>query len=258
MSKPRRGYIGITGFNSLEQVSNFNIHANYPMGYFMYGFTSSNKRLADPKSSGKTSPSLNFLGAMIDAVPRYHLPMVHYFTPNLDGLADEIIELFTYCKLDPNRVGLQINALWPDINHLKVLKRLGHIITLQLPAKAIEIENIRVVDKLKTYRDVVDYALIDPSGGQGKDFSIGHASSLMTLIKKEIPEITPGVAGGFSSDNVEERIRAIQEHSKCHACHQPELHDYCIDAQGKLRVDGQLNIPKATIFIDRALRAFTE
>lgn len=256
MSEP---YIGITGFNSLEQVNELNKQIeNYPIGYLMYGFTSSNKRLADPTSSGKTSPSLNSLKEMVDAVPAQHLPMIHYFTSNPDKLGYEILNLFARCKLDPKRVGLQINALWPNTGHLTTLKLIGHTITLQLPAKALEIESIRVVDALKCYIKAVDYALIDPSGGQGKDFSIGHASSLMTLIKKEIPEITPGVAGGFSSDNVRERIRAIREYSKCRACHQPELHDYCIDAQGKLRVNGQLDIPKAISFIDRALGAFTE
>ena len=253
-------YIGITGFNSVEQVKAFNAAVDdIPVGYIMYGFTSSNKRLADPTSSGKTSPSLDSLKEMVDAVPACHLPMVHYYTSNTDKLADEIIELFQYCGLDRRRVGLQLNALWPDPFLCRILKRLGHTITLQLPKEVFypNWSRVRLLKNLKQYRKYVDYALIDPSGGQGKDFNVSIAAKLMPIIAKEIPEIVPGIAGGFSPDNVADRINAIRDESRCAACNQPELHDYCIDAQGKLRENGQLNVSLAAEFVNNALTGFS-
>jgi len=206
-------YIGITGFKSYEEVVDFNRRVSgHPVGYLMYGFTSSNKRLADPVSSGKTSPSLCKLGAAIAAVPTQHLPMVHYHTPNQDKLADEILSLFEFCMLDPARVGLQINALWPEHRQLE---RLQHFtITLQLPAKALAVENIVLIDKLQSYKDLVEYALIDPSSGQGVDFNIDRAANLLRMMQRQVPQIIPGVAGGFSPSNVTDRVKAIREASK--------------------------------------------
>jgi hypothetical protein len=240
-------YIGITGFKALHEIHTIAESVNeYPLGYVMFGITSSNKRLLDPTSSGKTSPRLDRVRDMVRAVPNHHLPMIHYYTPNLDQLAEEVIALYDYCQI-ANRCGLQINALWPDPEQIKklhlcypdfVLKSLK--ITLQLPKKALEATNHEIVEKLKAYQGLINYVLIDPSGGMGEDFNTVRAALLMKMISEKIKDITPGVAGGFSAENVAERVKEIGEITACNCCSQPTLHDYCIDAQGKLRSERKI------------------
>jgi hypothetical protein len=235
-------YIGITGFKQLHEIHRVAEYVNeYPLGYVMFGITSSNKRLLDPTSSGKTSPRLDRVLDMVRSVPQQHLPMIHYYTPNLDCLAEEIIALFDYCKI-ADVCGLQINALWPDPEQIKKLHLCypdstlkGMKITLQLPKKALEATNSEIVEKLKEYQGLINYALIDPSGGTGEDFNTVRAASLMKMMSEKVEGIIPGVAGGFSADNVVERIEEIGKYTACNCCSQPTLHDYCIDAQGKLR-----------------------
>jgi len=268
-------YIGITGFNTHEQVGRVveNI-SGYPIGYVMFGFTSSNKRLLDPESSGKTSPSLNALRSLTRCVPVYHLPMIHYYTPNPETVADEVIALFKHCDLDSSHCGLQLNLAWPGIDQLKaLLDAFGESfkVTMQLPKKVLELSDYEIVKGLELYEGLVSYVLIDPSGGLGLDFDIDRAAGLMDQISKGVG-ITPGVAGGFSAENVAERINKIRLASRCESCNKPNVTDYCIDAQGKLRKKLQvqpvypkdsapieksvLDTDKCINYIDSALQAF--
>jgi hypothetical protein len=285
MPKPN-SYIGITGFSTQHQVRVVGDHINgYPIGYVMFGFTSSNKRLLDPTSSGKTSPPLTQLRELVDAVPRHHLPMIHYFTTSPEQVAEEVTALFEYCNLNTRSkpCGLQLNLLWPDPRQLDemheyfgrdTIEGSNLIITLQLPKEVLKESNEDIVAKLQEYEDLISYALIDPSGGLGIDVDPQRAAKLMLLMQKKLRTITPGVAGGFSADNVAERICATRLVDKCHACNHEKGYDYCIDAQGKLRdttyikpvypldatpkAVSTLSTDKCIQYIDNALKAFYE
>ena len=102
-------YIGVTGFNSAFQIKQIAEHVDsYPIGYVMFGITSSNKRLLDPDSRGKTSPALVDIPSLRQFIPQHHLPMIHYYTSNLSTLVDEVVALWGYCELED--VGLQLNV----------------------------------------------------------------------------------------------------------------------------------------------------
>lgn len=282
--KPK-SYIGITGFNTVAQVKELNTRLNsYPFGYFMYGVTCSNKRLLDPTSSGKTSPSLNELPKILEEVPKHHLPMVHYFSSNEKTLHEEVVALFEYCDL---ACGLQLNATWPhpeQIRHIQQKlsnrypsKRTSweHVpITLQLPKSVLELSNNDIITGLQQYEGLISYALIDPSGGEGIDVDLKRASELLQWMQTSLETITPGVAGGFGHDNVAARIKELRNISRCHSCQQDVVKDFCIDAQGKLRTDEEiravyprmatvkkqsiLSVDKAITYINNALHAFCE
>jgi hypothetical protein len=148
------------------------------------------------------------------------------------------------------------------------------IITLQLPKEVLKESNEDIVAKLQEYEDLISYALIDPSGGLGIDVDPQRAAKLMLLMHKKLRTITPGVAGGFSADNVAERVHATQVTDKCHACSHVKGYDYCIDAQGKLRdtlsvnpvypadapikTTSELSTDKCIKYIDNALKALYE
>jgi len=278
------GYIGITGFGTRAEVEEVGRHIDkLPLGYFMFGFTSSNKRLADPLSKGGTSPPLVSLLSLIEAVPQGHLPMIHYFSSNSpDTLADEVISLYRYCGINPDTVGLQLNAEWPAPEQLaKIRKELGQAttITLQLPKSVLKKDSTKFPSNLaiglKDYQDLISYVLIDPSGGTGEDFSqtvsLPQIAELMQSIIAETT-ITPGIAGGLSHENVGSTVSQLKQASRCKHCQQPGLENICVDAQGKLRksfqtevaypphsppvVSSQLHPRLANLYVDAALSAF--
>jgi len=276
MTRPP-GYIGITGFRTAEEVRQLNDHVfRLPVGYFMFGITSSNKRLADPTSQGGTSPRLLDINSLVKEIVTCNLPMIHYFSSNSsEQLADEVIALFDYCQLDTSCVGLQINALWPlpqQIENMRKAFEPQFKITMQLPQAALTANNDQIIKQLCDYDGLIQYALIDPSGGQGLDFNATRAGELMLRIADRFESITPGVAGGFSDANVKERISQIKQTTLCDHCHQGRLLNYCIDAQGKLRYTQKVpvayptNSPpvevstletnKAINYVDAALSAF--
>lgn len=275
MTRPTE-YIGITGFRSIEEVKQLNEHVSrLPVGYFMFGITSSNKRLADPTSQGGTSPRLLDINSLVREI-RGNLPMIHYFSSNSqEQLADEVVALFDYCRLDTTHVGLQINALWPlpqQIENMRKAFEPQFKITMQLPQAALTANNDQIIKRLREYQGLIQYVLIDPSGGQGIDFSAVRASELMQGVFDQFQSITPGVAGGFSDTNVKERVAQIGQYTLCDHCHQGKLTGYCIDAQGKLRNSqkipvafppndapvevSSLDTSKAINFINAALSAF--
>ena len=281
--KPK-SYIGITGFRTVDEVERIARHIeSYPIGYVMFGITSSNKRLLDPTSSGKTSPPLKDINALVKAVPRHHLPMIHYFTDNPETLAQEVVALFEFCGLNVDTrpslmCGLQLNATWPDPDQLNIIQewcRTPIPITLQLPKEVLEKGlHHEVSARLKPYEGLIQYALIDPSGGQGRDVDLQMASQVMLEIAEYRKGITPGVAGGFNADNVAPRIKNLAVENICLHCNQARAYDYCIDAQGGLRdtlfiqpvfpKDAKplkitaLNTTQACSYIDNALKAFCE
>lgn len=268
-------YIGVTGYKHFADVKLILDKCDFPVGYLMFGFTSSDKRLLDPSSEGKTSPSLDRLPELVNLVPKHHLPMVHYFTKTPEKVYEEILALFKHCHLDSSHCGLQLNLHWPDPKQLKAICAIlsGLTITLQLPRPVLELTDAEIVEKLKPYQGSVQYALIDPSGGQGLDFDLQRAGALMMAMQENL-EITPGVAGGFGPNNVKSRIRALSEISLCDGCNRPKLENYCIDAQGKLRNDSfrqpvypkdtpaikysSFSTVKTAKYIEAALRAFCE
>jgi len=271
-------YIGITGYKHLHEIRNIVQFTNsFPLGKFMFGITSSNKRLLDPTKAGKTSPALRAIEEMVKAVPQHHLPMIHYFTPTDENLVDEIVALFDYCRLDSSHCGLQLNLLWPKPKLLEELRKAfepSFKITLQLPKDALVYTDADIIKSLRHYEGLIDYALIDPSGGMGIDFDIAKAGELMLKMSQSLNNIIPGVAGGFSDENVAERINQISSITACGDCQRPKLYDFCIDAQGKLRrktatkpvfpkdapeiVNSSLDLGKARRYITNSLTAFCE
>ena len=273
-------YIGVTGFNSVHQVQRIAEHVNgYPLGYIMFGITSSNKRLLDPESRGKTSPALVDIPSLRQFIPEHHLPMIHYYTSNMSTLVEEVVALWSYCELE--NVGLQLNVDASPKQIAAILEALNFTcspnfnngvlpITLQVSRKTLAtMSNADIIKALRRYEGLLSYALIDPSGGEGRDIALHRASEL--LVAGQDLEFLLGIAGGFSDENVEERVKKLRKSTVCESCHQDLPRSFCIDAQGKLAdikttapiypPDGppikksHLNVPRTKVYIDRAISA---
>jgi phosphoribosylanthranilate isomerase len=265
LSKPLP-YIGVTGLQSARDaslISNFlhrnKFHQRLGLPYLvMLGITSSNKRLRDPESSGKTSPKLNSLVGIFEEMPSSGcLPMLHYFTDQPQNLLVELKEIFTKplpsggeALFPTNCYSVQINQEWPQPELVKGLKTaLGKKlqIVLQLPAPALQESPEKIAKRVGIYE--IDYVLIDPSGGTGQDLDLDQASQLL-LALDTLPHIQMGVAGGFSAENVEERIIKL---------HEKVRRPFCIDAQGKLRNEsGDFQVGKAFDYLRNASKALSK
>jgi hypothetical protein len=249
-------YIGVTGFKTTTQVKKFGSYVNgLPFGYVMFGFTCSDKRLRDPTSEGKSSPSLRALPELLRAVPSHHLPMIHYFTSTPDNLYDELNSLFRYLEerpdddptknLPPVKVGLQLNQIWPDLKTVQAFAGDLAAVTLQLPREVLQSNDEHILERLQGYKNCVSHVLIDPSGGQGLEsqderYNFQRCVDLLLKISKQLPLMSPGIAGGFSADNVVQKIKQVREASKCSHCDTPQLDQFTIDAQGRLRTQERI------------------
>lgn len=259
-------YIGITGFKTKEEIirtanafkENYEKCRAYKSVYKpMFGFLCSNKRLEDKLSEGTQSPAFVQLKELIDyAVEADSLkkciPMIHYHTENAKTLADEIKEVFDgiydKCK------AVQLNMTWPAIEQVeKIKKEFPEIqIVFQLNKYALnDLEAENVVKRTKEYEKLVDYILIDPSGGLGVEFDLEKSCELMTAIENELENKTIGIAGGLDGENVKDKITNIAK----------KIHSYfCIDAQGKLRTEDkkEINAEKTNKYVAEALSAFSQ
>jgi len=230
-------YVGITGFKTREDVLEVEDIAN-ELGFenfshsLMFGYLVSDKRIRDRDSEGKQSSSLNDLPTIVRLTPRFGFPVLHYFTRG-NEYAEEIQELFNFGRLYENGIcrSVQLNNMdvLPTVEDVdRIIQSLPKLeVILQLPRKFLEeLTPEQATRRVKEYEGLISYVLVDPSGGLGLDFNLEKCIDVMSAVDEAL-NIMVGVAGGFSGDNVRERIRDIQSRfSK----------PFCIDAQGKLRV----------------------
>ncbi len=262
-------YIGITGIENANQLertlATYSQKDDIPH-LLMIGGIVSYKTLIDLKDKPivlvkdefknifeelKNQPSEDILFAL------------HYFTKPLDEIrpeikekAERVVTKSLYQQIDelfrdfyeeyertqpPFQIGVQINVSWPnseDINQLKTnYPKLKTI--LQVSDFSSLEERIGKYD--------VDYILIDASRGKGIEFEINKAIEIYRLIHRNNPAMI-GFAGGFSPENVKERISLLRK--------ELSTKDFCIDAQGRLRSGKYLDMVKVERYLRESIEAF--
>jgi len=228
-------YIGITGFKTKNEVKEVSKLFEENLGKInnshtaMFGFVTSTKRLEDYTKPGKTSPAVRDLQDLVYAVPDSFFPVLHHFTTNLNRLYDEVCQLHLQTGYG---WGLQINSVWPLSDQVRRIKGAypNKKIILQIPKEAIEKteREIEYPGRLKKYSGLIDYVLIDPSGGLGMDFDTTSCINLMNFTSEILPEVGVGLAGGLCASNVATQIWSVaNKYGK----------PFSVDAEGKLRVD---------------------
>ena len=249
-------YVGITGFKRGEEIIGLAevfkddfAFSDCPYSA-MFGFVVSDKRLADPYGSGAQSPPANSLPELCCIVPRWALPMMHFYTKNPENLAEQVKKLFSIGRMYDHAIcrAVQLNVhSWPQISQVQsILDALPELnIVLQISKGAMDgLNNEEISMRAAGYKDMASWALIDPSGGLGIEFDVPKTIALMNLIRREMPNTIMGVAGGFHDGNVEARVREIKKGYG---------RKFCIDAQGKLMdLDKNLDCWKAEKYIEKA------
>jgi hypothetical protein len=232
-----RPYIGVTGATTTGEfehlVSSFRTNGitKETVHQPMIGILVSQKTLNGQEVSNRRYPHFRDIATLLTATETYSFNAIHYNSRQMDDLSDQIKGVFVggiyedgLCK------GLQLNIPWPPVGELISVKRaLPDLkIIMQLSEKSLEgltpEETAKLVGK---YGDLVDYALIDLSGGRGTVFQPQEVVPYYLELRENLPNLSVGFAGGFTGENVEERCRQITD--------LVGTMSFSIDAEGGLR-----------------------
>jgi hypothetical protein len=188
--------------------------------------------------------------AEIFPVHSHALNLIHYNTKEPETLTEQLIEMTSIGG--ENLHGFQLNIAWPTIDSLTRF-RWAHPdkqIVLQIGSRAFEMVGNsaeQLADRVAEYRDLVEYALVDPSGGYGKPFDPKRARECLTALKAKSLGLGLGVAGGLSPTT----LNLVQSLVS-------EFPDLSIDAEGRLR-DGndRLDLAIAKEYLSKSLDVFS-
>lgn len=200
-------YFGIAGINEpyeARQFVRFLDMVGLPEHVrFMNGPLVSYKTLngKEPSNPRRYPPVSRLPGLLIDD-PRV-INIVHYNsrTPNL---YEQLIKLI---KISPLVQGIQLNIAEPNLDDLIRFKR-EHpdaLVVLQLGLRVFSGCNNDVMELIRyvrRYEEVVNYALLDLSGGEGIPMDLSVADSFVREMSWQDTPVATGVTGGLRSDTV--------------------------------------------------------
>jgi hypothetical protein len=228
-----RPYVGITGLTTVDEVNRV-LQEFSQAGYDlnsqhlpMLGFLVSRKTLLLMKTENRRYPALSELPSLLRAAKGKVFATIHYNSREMSTLWLQLGSLFGslqgLCKT------VQLNIVWPEISQLKSLRRASdYQIILQLSEKVMEnLTPVQIAQRVKEYDSLVDYVLIDPSGGSARPFNLENSLKVYEQLVHKIPNVTIGFAGGFTGKNVVSRVNELVRRIGAH--------DFCIDAEGGLR-----------------------
>ncbi|PJC25069.1 MAG: hypothetical protein CO056_02265 [Candidatus Tagabacteria bacterium CG_4_9_14_0_2_um_filter_41_11] len=156
------------------------------------------------------------------------LNLIHYNTKNTDLLSVQLAtltELVGPLQFD----GFQLNIAWPPPLELLSYKCLypDKKFVLQVGSSAFEaIENSpdKLAERLILYIGLIDYVLLDFSGGKGLILDAEKLRPYLRVVVKTTKNVGIGVAGGLGPSTMH-LIEPLLD----------EFPSLCIDAEGKLR-----------------------
>lgn len=229
-------YVGITGPVSLEEIELLNSEfkdagfSDSPCSMPMIGILASMKTLMRQEVSNRRYPLLEDIQGLLSSIKENTFKTIHYNTRELDTIYNQINYLIKgFC--DEGLVdGIQLNIVFPPLSQVKrIKKRFPNLeIIFQANNGVIQSGNAKqVAEKIQGYGDTIDYVLIDPSGGRGREFHIDQSVEIANALKEKNPHLGIGFAGGFNGENIYERISKLGE--------KLGNYDFSIDAESGLR-----------------------
>ena len=242
-----RRYIGITGFMDIGEIIKCKVHSMGQEPMIMYGILTSSKTIAYPSKEGTRRPSLDNLSLLLEEIPIQSLPTIHHCTYNRKFSQELDIILSQDRIYDRGLVkAVQINQRLPEVIEMEKMKKKypGLKMILQLEPEDIEVPEA-TGRRVNDYDGLVEYVIIDPSRGIGKELNMYDTLNVLNKIKINA---MPVIAGGLSAANVGGVIKSFRK----------EYGDgFCIDVEGKIRdADDKLNIKKMTSYMKEAYDAY--
>lgn len=169
------------------------------------------------------------------------LNLVHYNSraAGLFAQIRDVIKRVSYAD------GIQLNIAWPREDQLRRLReRIYTTVVLQVSSNAYRMlgnSPAALVGRLKAYEGLIEYVLVDPSGGIGRQFDLAYAEEILGALVESGLGMKWGIAGGLGSDNIS-RLEALVRIY-------PEL---SWDAQARLRKipDDTLDMTKVRAYLE--------
>jgi hypothetical protein len=250
-------YIGVTGFMSEADVREVLFVVPKDARHkLMVGVLASQKTFRGEQNKYPNRyPSKDVIGSIFVEHPQA-LNLVHYHTLVSDQmLASELMAVRH--AAEPHCHGFQLNVRWPSPKALEIYHHASSIgfrpkqdvVVLQCGRSAmadVDFVPEKLAQRVTDYKGLVDYVLIDPSGGKGQGFDRRFAYECMCELTKFVPDMGLGVAGGLAA----EMVGSIEDLLKTHP-------DISIDAEGRLRKpDDSLKVGAANHYVVAANRLF--
>ena len=250
-------YIGITDFMTFEQVErmlctfktnllpnqNRRLHVGIMMSYkTLHGFETKWTNAFPPKENIANIFSSNET-----------MNCLHYADYEEIDVQQSLKEAVIFGGEGIN--ALQLDMVWPNPGKVASAicasgKQLE--IILQVGKNAIEqVDNDpkEVVERLRGYKDIIQYVLLDKSMGRGLGMDAVGLIPFAKAIKEAFPDMSIVAAGGLGPESVELARPLVRE-----------FPDISIDAQGKLRRSGNALDPidwnMAETYLVKALELF--
>lgn len=245
-------YIGITGFMHRREVDE--VLGCFPAdspNLVMIGMLASSRTIrGEPNKWPQRYPPLGQLGSIFKNDIRA-LNLIHFNTKDAGQLAGDM--LIAHGMAGPYCDGFQLNIAWPDPRVLESYRtkmaalQKRHVIVLQCGGNALDQVNRdpdELAKRVAGYEGLIDYMLLDPSGGLGKAIDLGFATPCLDALEEFVPEsIGLGIAGGLSAGNLWHLRPLLQKRR------------FSIDAEGRLRdANDDLDLVKACDYLTTADR----
>ena len=250
-------YIGITGFTTNEQVQRVVRAAEIPRfyPYLMIGVLVSENTLAGhPAKWPKRNPAKEKIASIFEPFATT-INLVHYHTTDQSTLVGQLVAMDTlagdHCD------GYQLNMPWPDPRLLEqylsqaIARNKKRTIVLQCGRRALEKfgkNPRRIAEEVRTnYEGLVDYVLIDPSGGKGEEIDSHFAVDCLNELM-QIRNIGPGIAGGLSYESGYAKLAPIAQDID---------ENFSVDAEGRMRdSNDDLDIDKCIGYVSEMSKFF--
>lgn len=243
-------YIGITGFMSLVDaqrvLETISIDTERLL---MIGVLASLKTVKGIQNKWPNRyPSMAAIAGIFPEHP-LALNLIHYSTKEVDTLVEQLIAMADFGGV--NLHGFQLNVIWPAPAILRAYRKQEATkqIVLQIGSRAFELVNHspeQLAAKVAEYEGLVEYVLLDQSGGYGSLIDPERASDYLRALKANSLSMSLGIAGGLSPD----AISVIEPLAK-------EFPNLSIDAEGRLRTaEGHLDLELASQYVSKALAIF--
>ena len=244
-------YIGVTGFmNKDEVLAVLNMLPQDLKRKVMIGVLASSKTIQGFSNKWPSRyPKPENLGDIFQPHPEA-LNLIHFNTDDPEFLFEQTEKARALAGKHCH--GFQLNIAWPNPVTLQKIASVkeNEVIVLQIRKRAFEMMKDspqRLADFVASeYATLVDYILLDASGGYGKELNTEALKEYLRALTEKHLEIGIGVAGGLSPSTLHLMNPLIEE-----------FPDLSIDAEGKLRdTNDNLNVGVATSYLLDAIALF--
>lgn len=251
----KQPYIGISGFMSPEEVEAccaFLPTATERQRRLMIGVLASSKTVNGiPNNYPKKYPKREHWGQIFSKKPET-INALHFHCESQDQsdrTYGELMRALEYCQ---NMVEIfQLNMVWPESKVVHRVKSQYQWIKflLQINLRMHGYSSMpqhQLATNLRRYNGLIDYFLIDYSGGIGCQLKPELLLEYLTEIKNQNPQAQLAIAGGLKAENLRPLLEKIVS----------AYPDISIDAESGLRDNseggGQIDLEKARDYLTEA------